>query len=139
MSLELVQEFAQQLPFRLREDVVGYARSVQAAVPDIFREAGITLDQRLAGQLVFVAGIKKLYAICSGTFWILDNSLHSLQHTQTYEVKIGSMRISRESREYEQLRDLLNDLDNTLAEQRLGEIVHVSSYTETLHWLRDGH
>jgi len=97
MSLELVEEFAQQLPFRLREDVIGYARSVQAAVPDIFREARMTLDQGLADQLVFVAGIKKLYAICSGTFWILDNSLHSLQQAQAYEIKVGSMRISRGS------------------------------------------
>jgi hypothetical protein len=89
MSLERVDEFAQFLPPRLREDVRAYARSVDSAAADIFREARMGFDQRLADQLVFVAGIKKLYAICSGTFWVLDNSLQSLQNAETYEVKIG--------------------------------------------------
>jgi hypothetical protein len=137
MSLQLVQELAEQLPARLRDDVVGYARSVQSAVPDIFREANLAQDQSLADQLVFLAGIKKLYAICSGTFWILDSSLQSLQNAEAYEVKIGSMRISRGSREWRQLHDLLNDLDTILVEQRLDEMVDSTSYPEILRRLRD--
>jgi hypothetical protein len=82
MSLALVHEFAQELPPRLRESVIGYARSVQDAIPDISRDAEIRQDQGLADQLVFLAGIKKLHAICSGTFWILDNSLRSLSEAQ---------------------------------------------------------
>ncbi len=137
MSLELVQTFAQELPPRLREDVVGYARSVQRALPDIFRDAKLAQEQGLADQLVFLAGIKKLYAICSGTFWILDNSLRSLNQAEAYEVRIGSMRISRGSKEWAQLRDLLNDLEVILAEQKLQEMMLLTSYSEILHRLRD--
>lgn len=137
MSLELVQAFAQELPPRLREDVVGYARSVQGALPDIFRDAKLAQEQALADQLVFLAGIKKLYGICSGTFWILDNSLQSLDQAEAYEVRIGSMRISRGSKEWVQLRDLLNDLEVILAQQRLQEMMLLTSYSEILHRLRD--
>ena len=139
MSLERVSEFAQSLPPRLREEVVAYARSVDNAAADIFREARVQFDQRLADQLTFLAGIKKLYAISSGTFWILDNSLYSLQKADTYEVRIGSMRISRGSKEYEQLRTLLADLDELLVVQGLYDLVQVSSYVETLRRLSDEH
>ena len=139
MSVERVQEFAQHLPPRLREDVVSYARSVDNSLSDIFREARVAQDERLAGQLVFLAGIKKLYAICSGTFWILDNSLESLQRAEAYEVKIGSMRISRGSQEYRQLQQLLADLDEVLVAQNLYEVIQISSYAETLHWLQNEH
>ena len=137
MSLELVNALAQELPPRLREDVVGYARSVQSALPDIFRDAKLAQEQGLADQLVFLAGIKKLYAICSGTFWILDNSLRSLNNAQEYEVRVGSTRISRGSKEWVQLRDLLRDLEMILVEQGLLEMMLLTSYSEILHRLRD--
>src|SRR5271165_2689787 len=128
MSLELVYEFARELPPRLREDVVGYARSVQNALPDIFRNAEMAEDPALADQVVFVAGIKKLYAICSGTFWILDNSLRSLSQADAHEVQIGSMRIRRGSEEWVRLRNLVTDLDVILTEQRLQEMMFTTSY-----------
>jgi len=53
MSIALVLEFAQELPPRLRESVIGYARSVEDALPDIFRDAELRPDQGLADQLVF--------------------------------------------------------------------------------------
>ena len=137
MSLEKVNALAQELPPRLREDVVGYARSVQGALPEIFRDAKLAQEPGLGDQLVLLAGIKKLYAICSGTFWILDNSLRSLSEAQTYEVRIGSMRISHGSKEWVQLRDLLRDLEVILAEQGLLEMMLLNSYSGILHRLRD--
>jgi hypothetical protein len=82
-----------------------------------------------------VAGIKKLYAICSGTFWILDNSLQSLNRVRAYEVRIGSERISRGSEQWVQLHDLLDDLDSLLAGQGLKEVIQLSSYPEIARWL----
>jgi hypothetical protein len=139
LSLQLVQQFAQPLPPRLREDIIGYARSVQIALPDIFRDANLAQDERLGDQLVFLAGVKKLYAICSGTFWILDNSLESLQNINTHQVKIGSLRISRGSRDWQRLRDLLTELEGILAFQGLQEIVETPTYPEILRRLRDEH
>jgi hypothetical protein len=137
MSLQLVHDFAQPLPPRLREDIIGYARSVERALPDIFREANMAQDEQLAGQLVFLAGVKKLHAICSGTFWILDNSLESLQRVQANEVRVGSLRISRGSREWQRLRDLLTDLEIILVSQGIEEMVQTPSYAQILRRLRN--
>ena len=41
------RRYARGLPHKLREDVVGYARSVQSVVPKIFRDAGIAETQEL--------------------------------------------------------------------------------------------
>ena len=139
MSLAMVYEFAQELPPRLREDVVGYARSVQSALPEIFREAEMAPNEALGDQLVFLAGVKKLHAICSSNYWILDNSLQSLQTADTFEVRMGSLRVSRGSREYMQLRALLDGLDLLLAEQRITDMVLLTSYPEILQRLRNEH
>ena len=61
MSLEQVEEFAELMPFRLGEDVLRYAGSVQAEVVDIFREAKVKQDRTLGDQLIFLAGVKKLH------------------------------------------------------------------------------
>jgi hypothetical protein len=137
MSLKRVEEFTESLPYRLREEVLGYARSVQDALGDIFREARMRSDAELGNQLVFLAGIKKLHAICGGTFWILDNSLTSLAQVDTYEVRVGSLRISRGSKEYRQLRDLLNDIEVVLAQHEITELVQLRSYAEILRLLRN--
>jgi hypothetical protein len=137
MSIERIRDFAEELPVALREDVLGYARSVRDALPDIFREAHVPQDQRLGDELVFLAGIKKLYAICSGTFWILDTSLQSLEQTETYEVRLGSTTVSRGSPEWKRLHDLLSDLETVLVAQGLDKMVHMTSYADILRRLRD--
>jgi hypothetical protein len=48
MSLEYVRRLAEELPAPLRDQVVGYARSVEEAAPEIFRDANIDFDPQLA-------------------------------------------------------------------------------------------
>jgi len=47
MSLRYVDGFAQQLPYALRVQVVGYARSVDEAADDIFAEANREINEEL--------------------------------------------------------------------------------------------
>jgi hypothetical protein len=51
MSLRYVDGFAQQLPYALRVQVVGYARSVDEAADDIFAEANREINEELRDQL----------------------------------------------------------------------------------------
>ena len=132
MSLELVAEFARELPPRLREDVIGYARSVQSALPEIFQDAGVAEAPDLRDQLVFIAGVKKLYAICTSAFWILDNSLRSLQRAEIQQVRLGGVVVARGSREWIQLRDAVMAIETLLQDQRIGPWVHTPSYSAIL-------
>jgi len=56
------------------EQVLDYARSVEAASRDISKEAEIELTDELLDQLVLVAAVRKLHAICSSSYWLLYNS-----------------------------------------------------------------
>jgi hypothetical protein len=47
------------------------------------------------------------------------------------------MRISRGSKEWTQLRDLLGDLEVILIEQKIYDMMFGTSYPEILHRLRD--
>ena len=132
MSLELVTEFARELPPRLREDVVGYARSVQTVLPEIFRDAGIAENRDLRDQIVFIAGVKKLHAICSSAFWILDNSLRGLERADVQQVRLGRVYVGRGSREWLQLQDAVRAVEGILQEQRILHLVYTSSYAGIL-------
>jgi hypothetical protein len=138
MSVALVQAFADHLPVRIREEVVGYSRSVENAAPDIFREAGIAFEDGLADQLVYAAGIKKLHAICSSSYWILDNSLNALSRQGITGIRLGPRIIGRGSREFQELSRLMLDLEQLLTDQHLGEVIAMNSYADILRVLRDG-
>lgn len=138
MSLERVAAFARELPPKLREDVIGYARSVQSALPEIFDEAGVAETDALRDQLVLLAGVKKLHAICSSTFWILDSSLMGLQQADVQQVRLGGLYLSRGSREWAQLRETVTAIESVLTDQGLLPLVYTTSYVQLLADLTDG-
>jgi hypothetical protein len=138
VSLEGVEDFARGLPPRVREDVLGYARSVQSALPEIFEEAGIGETPELRDQVVFIAGVKKLHAICSSTFWILENSLKGLQQAGIRQVRLGGLTVSRGSPIWTELRDTVAAVEAILAEQRMLQLVSAPSYAEIVRELTSG-
>lgn len=96
-----------------------YARSVQSALPEMFQGAGVAETRDLRDQLVSIAGVKKLYAICSSAFWILDNSLRGLERVEVQQVRLGRLFLARGSREWAQLRDTVTAMEAVLQEQRI--------------------
>jgi hypothetical protein len=138
MSLDRVQEMARHLPRRVGNDIVDYARSVRDAAPAILREAGLDNDPELSDQLVFLAGVRKLHAICSAAYWILDASLARLERAGATTVKLGSETLSRGCDEWAQTRGLLVALEGMLGEAGLLDLVSVRSYSDLARRLRDG-
>jgi len=132
MSLDAVKEFANELPYRFREDVIGYARSVKDVLPEIFHEARCPFNEMAANQLIFIAGVKKLYSICTSNFWIIENSLFMLERSEVHAVQIGSSTIHRESDDYLALAVLLRQLENLLSEHRILHLIHQRSYGDIL-------
>ncbi len=103
MSLRYVNAFAPELPYTLREQVIDYARSVEAASQEIFKEAEVKLTDELRDQLALVAAVRKLHSICSSSYWLLYNSTRLLgerckrrsgrrDHFHTRECTVSSIR-----------------------------------------------
>lgn len=138
MSLQAIQAIADELPTILRNDLIGYTKSVEAALPEIFSQAHVTRSEKLSNELIFIAGIKKIYSICSSQYWLLNNSLHALKdHVQ--EIRLGSAVISLHSPDYQRLEQINNELFEILSSQGVAEFLDVSSYAEILRRLYRGH
>jgi hypothetical protein len=134
MSLRYVNVFAPELPYTLREQVLDYARSVEAASQDISKEAEIDLTDELRDELVLVAAVRKLHAICSSSYWMLYNSTKLLGNEVT-GVRVGGTTFSRESAHYVQLSELLGDLETVLRDQGLSAEIIRQPYPKILNFL----
>lgn len=117
---------------------MSYARSVAFAVPEIMAEAGLKRDSELEDKLVFVAGLRKLYAFCNSNLKILDSSLRSLRKAATPRVRIGSSLYSGNSADSNELQRLLRLLRELLAEEDLLEYAESGSFADIARQLSSG-
>ena len=138
MSMHAVADIAQDLPRPIAAEVLGYARSVQSALPEIFQDAGISEDRELGDRLVLIAGFKKIRSLISSQFWTLDSSLHLMREADVAAVRIGSLEISRGSDYHRRLQEAVRELDQILADADVTELLEIRSYSELALRLRHG-
>jgi len=138
MSISKVSDIMEYLPYTLRDQIISYVRSVHAAMPEIFEDAGLELDGEISDQILVIATLKRLYSICSSAFWTIENSLHKLAVDSIPAVKIGSTHYARGSEAYNNLRVLLNEFDKFLGQEDLGDYIKIFSYSEIARLLTNG-
>jgi len=134
MSLRYVNAFAPELPYTLREQVIDYARSVEAASQEISKEAEVRLTDELRDQLALVAAVRKLHSICSSSYWLLYNSTKLLGNDVS-GVRVGGTTFSPESARFRQLGTLLGDLEAVLNNQGLSVEILRQPYPQILYFL----
>jgi hypothetical protein len=123
------------LPYRLREQVIDYVAAVAEAAPEIFADAEIEQSPELRDQLIFVAGIRKLWALVDGQFELVSDSLTLLGQSDVERIRIGSIPIDRQSELFTALRTLRNGLQRTLIEQQIFDIVRADSLASAVRAL----
>jgi hypothetical protein len=138
LSIEALEEITEVLPYGIREDILGYARSVRDALPEILAQAGLGRDPLLESKVIFVGGLKKLHALVSSSYWALDSALVGLSRSGVHEVRLGSISITRGSSLHLRLRQVLAELEDLLREGGILEAVRARSYSEVIALVRDG-
>lgn len=134
MSLQMVREMVAELPPALREQIIGYAESVDRALPDLFREAGRKLSPKLGNQIVFIAGVKKLHSLTSSAYWTLDTSGKLLHQLDITDIRIGSQDVSRGGEIHGRLESALAALTRAIGDE-LSPLLY-SSWTEIIRTLK---
>ena len=117
MSIASLAATTEDLPAPIRDQVIGYARTVYDAARDISEQAGVPYSSELANQLAFFAGIRKLYSLVASCYWTLDNSAHLLKLQNLGGIHIGSRDLSAGSEYHRTLRNAVDAMDQEL--QRL--------------------
>ena len=125
MDIEALTRTVESLPSALKDQVLGYARSVGAAAPQIFQDAGVNISSKAAGRLVYLAGIRKLYSIIESSHWILDNAGAILERQNLYRIQVGGSDFSRNGEYHRELKTLKREFDRLLHEQGLGEYLEI--------------
>jgi len=125
MSLRDVEDLVADLPYALRIQIVGYARSVELAAPTILLEAGLQAAPSLIDQLTFLAGVRRLEAIVSSSYWTLYNANRLLGETDGGIPVVGSTEYSTTAPIYKRLRRLYNDLEEILEDQGLRAVLRM--------------
>jgi len=134
MSLRELQETARGLPPNLQEQVIGYARSVRDALPDIFREAGSPHDAKIADQVIFLAGVRKIHSLVASAYWTVDNSGKLLESMGEIIIRAGSLDLTRQGAFHSRLQSLIKQLENVLRENKIDQLPNIN-YAELIRLL----
>lgn len=120
------------MPFRLREQVIDYVASVADAIPEIFSDAGIEFSAELRDDLLFLAGIRKIWTLVNGQFELVNGALTLLAESDVRRMRIGSMPLDRQSDLYRSLKTLRDGLQRTFIELGIFDTVRAESLTAML-------
>lgn len=134
MSMSALQGMIVGLPRSLSDQVLGYAESVERVLPEIFRDAGKAFDNNIADQMVFLAGVKKLYSVVALSYWTLDNSATLLQKLNADKIRIGRTDYSHGSAFHQNLSELLETMEKVLRKHDIFQYVNLS-FAEMLQTL----
>lgn len=137
MSKTILMEAVGELPFALREEIEGYTSSVLESSEDIFREAGLKMDEQLRDEFVFFAGVRRLWALVNGRYWLLDRSLGIAHDTGVKSLSVGGRNFERNTGDHRELRLVRQALLERLVELKVAHIVQTQSLKEMLSLLRE--
>ncbi|MDT8428289.1 MAG: hypothetical protein RQ757_05945 [Pseudomonadales bacterium] len=139
MSIRALSDAITDLPYGLSEQVLSYARSLDVAAPEIFKDAGVQFSRELADALVFVAGLRKLLSIVDSNYWVLDNTGVILERQQDqFFVTVGGTDLSRGGAYHQTLATVRRDLVELLSEHQLLQFAQNLPYVDVVRELANG-
>jgi hypothetical protein len=103
----------------VRDQVLGYAESVDNALPDIFEEAQIPFDEQVRDEVAPIAGIRKLDAICTSSALLLGRAVATVAAERITTIKIGASEYAEGSPDYSELTQLSERMRVMLRELEL--------------------
>lgn len=108
-----LSEILNLLPSSIREQVFGYVQSVQASFKDIAAQASVEPRKDLQNKLLLVAAIRKLHAVISSRYWLLNTSQRLLDNYDIAAIKLGGAFVGPQSNFNIELEMLLRDIEST--------------------------
>lgn len=132
-SLESVTS---QLPFTLRQDIEGYARTLQDAETDIYRDADVSLKEVPSERFLLVTVVWRLYSQVEGQRWVVQNSLEVASEYSASGISAGRFRYSRGSEDVSEIRELHTSFERWLHNRDLDFLKLVDGPREILEALR---
>ena len=106
MSMTVLVDIISELPLPMRDQIEGYANSIEEAGNDIFRQANIQFDKRLLDELVLILGIRRLWTLVDCQKRLLENSLTAVEREGGEGFTVGGGVLARHSQKTQMLVNL---------------------------------
>lgn len=124
-----------ELPYRLRDEIEGYVKAVDAAAADIAQESGVELTKNLRDQFLFVVGIRRLWTIIDGSHWLAVDASVLFEKADAPRVEAGSLSLGPGEKFTRELQRLHARLAEILVDQELIEPMGMSHMSEVMVWV----
>ena len=137
--MQSLKEAIEGIPYSLSEQVLSYSRSVSVALPDIFSEAGVAYSPDIVDQVVFLAGIRKLFSIIDSAYWVIDNASAILSKQDMHRIRVGSTNLSRGADYHYSVEQLRKNLITVLEDNNIYKYIADQSFVSIVRELASGH
>jgi hypothetical protein len=131
MSLDEVVSWTENLSYAHRDQILGFATFVEEAADDLLEAAGVqAITELLIDQLVYAAGVWRLWQSINSQVSLLNNSLTLMAASGVDGVRLGGTTYTRNSQQYVMLTALRDDLRRVLRDSGLQFIPNSATLTE---------
>lgn len=128
---EALKEILYELPSVMREEIEGYIQSIESNVPSIFEEIGVKHpSDEFVEQLIFYAGIRRIWTLLSTVYWTIDNSLVLMRNYDVTSIRVGTTIYGKKTEYYLRVSQLFQDFDTLLSQLGLKDIIDARNLTE---------
>ena len=125
MSRTALDRLLRAYPWSMREQVNGYVDAVDGTLREIFEDGGVRYSEELAGELLFVVGVRKLWSMIDGQYSVLRHSLDLMSDQGAPAVRFGGTVYSRTSQNFQEVRNLRDDLRSTLTQLEIFDLMYL--------------
>lgn len=142
MSLDELVSVTENLSYAHRDQILGFATFVEDAADDLLEGAGVhDVSQQLIDQLVYAAGVWRLWQSINSQVSLLNNSLTLMAASGVNGVQLGGTTYTRNSRQYIMLMSLRDNLRRVLRDNGLQFVPGSSTLAELVRGVvqADGH
>jgi hypothetical protein len=135
MSKQLLLETISSLPYALREQVENYADYVEATADEAIERAGAQPTAPIRNELIFLAGLRRLWSLVSGQFWLLDRALALSGQLRLSGISVGGTVFIRNEGAHAELRQLRDALAAELHRLELSVVTTFASSEELVQFI----
>jgi hypothetical protein len=136
MSRKDVEHLVVSLPPTLQDQVLGYTDAVERALPYIVDDYGRPVRASTKDAVIFIAGVRKLYALVSSNYWTLEHSSAMLGEFGARDIRAGGADLSNRGELHRQLREAMAALDGVFQRMELTRYLD-GDYVELIDLLED--
>jgi hypothetical protein len=121
-----------ELPYAMRDSISGYVDAVEAALPDIARDAAVKLTHRVREDFLLIVAIRRIWEAVNGQYWIINNCAEIANDRGLAGFQAGSEIYNKQSGAYDDVRGLRQQFSKLLDNNDIREIVEVGTLRDAL-------